>query len=188
MIGFLVGAAAVAGFIMIRRHHRFHRYAMAGCGDHGHGGWHGAAGPGRGWHGPGHWYGHGGGWRRGWGRRGMEYRLLAELDCSPAQEKLIREELRSLVELVRGMRDEREKSREDVARAIAGQALDRAALMEMFTRHDKRLVELRAAITASLERVHAALDEQQRQRLAELVSGGIGGRWVGGAGGGPYRV
>ena len=187
MIGFLVGAAAIAGFIMIRRHHRYHRHAMAGCGDSWHGGWHGAAGPGSRWHGPGHWHGHHG-WRGSWGRRGMEYRLLAELDCSPAQEKLVREELRGLVELMRGMRDEREKSREDLGRAIAGQQLDRAALMEMFTRHDKRLVELRASLTASLERVHAALDEKQRERLAELVRGGIGGRWGGGPGGGPYRV
>jgi uncharacterized membrane protein len=187
MIGFLVGAAAVAGFLIIRRHHR-HHYAMAGCGDSWHGGWHGAAGHGRDWPGPGHRHGHPQGWRRGWGRRGVEYWLLGELDCSPAQEKLIREELRSLVELVRGMRDERVETREDMARAIAGRELDRAALMEMFTRHDKRLVELRAAITASLERVHAALDERQRARLAELVRGGLGGRWVGGTGGGPYRV
>jgi hypothetical protein len=61
--------------------------------------------------------------------------------------------------------------------------------MEMFTRHDKRLVELRAALTATLERVHAALDERQRERLSELVRGGLAGRWARGAGGGgPYRV
>ena len=186
MLGFLVGAAAVAGFLMIRRHHRFHHQAMAACGDSWSGGWHGAAGHGRHWHGPGH--GHGPSWRRGWGRRGVEYRLLAELDCSPAQEKLVREELRGLVAIARGMRDEREQSREDLARAIAGHELDRAALVEMFTRHDRRLVELRAALTASLERVHAVLDERQRERLAELVRGGLGGRWVGGGGGGPYRV
>jgi hypothetical protein len=62
----------------------------------------------------------------------------------------------------------------------------------MFTRHDKRLVELRAAITASLERVHAALDDNQRERLAEMVREGLGGRWrgrhAGGGHGGPYRV
>jgi uncharacterized membrane protein len=191
MIGFVIGAAAIAGLVMMRRAHRRYHYAMAGCGDSWHGGWHGVAGPGRGWHGHGHWHGHG--WRGGgWVRRGMEYRLLAELDCSPAQEKLVREELRGLVELVRGMRDEREQSREDLARAIAGQQMDRAALMEMFTRHDKRLVELRAAITASLERVHAALDDKQRERLAEMVREGLGGRWrgrhAGGGHGGPYRV
>ena len=124
----------------------------------------------------------------GWGRRGVEYRLLAELDCSPAQEKLVREELRGLIELMRGMRDERESTREDLARAVSGQQLDRGALMEMFARHDKRLVELRAALTATLKRVHSALDERQRERLGELVRGGLGGRgrW-GGSAAGPYR-
>jgi hypothetical protein len=116
----------------------------------------------------------------------VAYRLLAELDCSPAQEKLVREELRGLIEL---MRDERVATRDDLARAVSGQQLDRAALMEMFTRHDQRLVELRAAVTATLERVRRALDERQRERLGELVRGGLGGRrgaW-GGVAAGPYR-
>jgi hypothetical protein len=114
----------------------------------------------------------------------MEYRLLAELDCTPAQERLVRDELRGLLDLVRGMRDERAATRDDLARALSGRELDRGALAAMFTRHDQRLVELRAAISASLERVHGALDERQRQRLADLVRDGMRGGW---RGGGPYR-
>lgn len=117
----------------------------------------------------------------------MEYRLLAELDCTPAQEKLVREELRGLIDLFRGLRDEREATREDLARAISGDQMDRAALMAMFARHDQRLVELRAAITASLERVHGTLDANQRERLAALVRGGLSARGGGAGPFGPYR-
>lgn len=165
MLGFVVGALAVAGFIHWRRHHR---YAMAGCG----GRWHGPARHGRHRHGPGRW-------------RGPEYWILAELDCSPAQEKLVREELRALIDQVRGLRDERKATREDLARAIAGDQLDRGALLQMFSRHDQRLVELRASITASLERVHASLDAEQREKLAAMVRGGLRGDH--GHGFGPYR-
>ncbi len=192
MFGILIGAAAVAGLVIAKHHrHRHHRHAMAGCGDPWHGGWHDGAETGRGWHGPGHSHGRhgrGGAWRF-WGRRAMEHRLLQELDCTPAQERLVREELRGLVDQLRSMRGERDATRDDLARAIAGPELDRAALMAMFTRHDQRLVELRAGLSAALERVHAALDDRQRARLIELVRGGPGGRGGrgGGAGEGPYR-
>lgn len=184
MIGILVGAAAVAGLIAWKHHRHHHHWAMAGCG----GRWHGEEGSGRSWYGPGHWGGHHHG-RGGWRRRAMEYRLLAELDCTPAQEKLVREELRGIIDHLRGLRDEREATRDDLARAIAGDQLDRAALMAMFSRHDQRLVELRAAITASLERVHGTLDAHQRERLAAMVRGGLGGPGHGHGGGpfGPYR-
>jgi uncharacterized membrane protein len=164
---------AVAGLFAWKRHRRWH--AMAGCGGRWHSGWHGRAHHGRHWHGPGRW-------------RGPEYWILAELDCTPAQERLVREELRGLVDQVRGLRDERQATRDDLARAIAGDQLDRAALMTMFSRHDQRLVELRANITASLERVHGSLDAGQRERLAALVRGSLGGHGSHGPGPfGPYR-
>jgi len=179
MIGILVGAAAVAGLIAFKRH-RHHHWAAAGCG----GSWHQDAWEGRGWHGPGHHHHRHG--RGGWRRRAMEYRLLVELDCTPAQEKLVREELGGLIDHFRGLRDEREATREDLARAISGDQMDRSALMTMFARHDQRLVELRAAITASLERVHGTLDANQRERLAALVRGGLSGRHGHGHGPGPF--
>jgi len=186
MIGILFGAAAVLG-VMAWKRHRYRHYAMAGCGP----GWQDHAGFGRGWHGPGRWghhghHGHHGGPGR-WARRAVEYRLLSELDCTPAQEKLVREELRALIDHLRGLREERAATREDLARAIAGDQLDRGVLMAMFARHDQRLVELRANITASLERVHGTLDAEQRERLAAFVRGGLGGGRPGPDGHGPYR-
>jgi hypothetical protein len=97
----------------------------------------------------------------------------------------VREELRALIDQVRGLRDERKATREDLARAIAGDQMDRGALLQMFARHDQRLVELRASITASLERVHASLDAEQREKLAAMVRGGLRGDR--GHGFGPYR-
>ena len=117
----------------------------------------------------------------------MEYWLLAELDCTPAQEKLVREELRGLIEQLKSLRGEREATREDLARAVAGEQLDRSALLAMFARHDQKLVELRASITASLERVHGTLDPNQRERLAAMVRGGMAGSGRGPGPFGPYR-
>lgn len=162
MIGIVVGAAAIAGLIAWKRHRHHHHHHCGARHHHHHRGWR---------------------WRRA---RGLEYRVLAELDCTPAQERLVREELRALIEHLRGLRAERAATRDDLARAVAGEQLDRGALMAMFARHDQRLVELRAAITASLERVHGTLDPGQRERLAAMVRGGMGGRH-GAAPSGPFR-
>lgn len=164
MIGFVVGAAALTGLFVWKRHRHHHCHGHA----HGHHGHH-------------HHRRH-----RGWRARWIEHRLMSELDCTPSQERLIREEVRALIEHMRGLKEERAATREDVARAVAGAQLDRGALLAMFARHDQRLVELRAAITASLERVHATLDGEQRERLAAMVRGGLGGPHAGPSSG-PFR-
>jgi hypothetical protein len=85
----------------------------------------------------------------------------------------------------RALRPEAKQTREDLARAISGAVLDRGAIDATFARHDKSIGELRGAFTGALERIHASLDDQQRERLAEMLD--RGGR-AGGPGGGPYRV
>lgn len=82
LLPLVIGAAALGFFALKRRHWRRHGHAHGfahGCHGHGHHGWRGRGGP---------------------------YYVMAALDTSPAQEKLIREELGRLRERGRVARDE----------------------------------------------------------------------------------
>ena len=142
-----------------------------------------AGGP-RGWH-PGWGRHHRGG---PWGRHGMSRRsgwiwaALARLDLSPAQEKVVRAELDLLKRRARGMREETSQTRADLARAVRGEEFEEGALASMFIRHDERLHDLRGDLAGALGRIHAVLDEDQRQRLADLLERAPARGW-----GGPYR-
>lgn len=173
MMGLALGAVAILGFAAVRRAH--HRRAWAWY----HHGWHGGYGCGPGWHrGPAF-----GAWA--FSQRPWLWHVLARLDLSPAQEKLIRQEVDQLAERLRTLRSELKAARGDVGRAVSGDVFDQGALDAMFLRHDQALGELRTAVTASLARVHEALDERQREALGEL----LGGAAFRGAGfGGPYRM
>lgn len=176
MIGLAIGAGALLGYAFIRHARWHHAHACGGMGMH-HG-WHGG-----GWHGHGPWGG-GGPWAMRRMGRWRLYAAMSALDLSPAQEKLVRTELGALKERARSLRPELRQTRDDVGRAVGGQTFDRGAIDGAFARHDQALGEMRGAITGALERIHAALDDQQRERLAEM----LGGARRGGPDAGPYRV
>jgi hypothetical protein len=71
-----------------------------------------------------------------------------------------------------------------MAAAIAGEEFDEESLAGMFVRQDDLMRELRGDLAGALGRIHAALDPEQRERLAELIAKGPGAMW---GGGGPYR-
>ncbi len=152
-----------------------HRRACAGAGPWGWGhhrhGRHAWGGP---WHGfgPGPQSERGGRW---------VYALLARLDLSPAQEKVVRAEIETLRQKARGMRDEASAARADMARSVRGDDFEEDALATMFIRHDDKLHTLRQDLGGALGRVHAVLDPAQRERLAEMIEKGSA-MW-----GGPYR-
>lgn len=162
--------AGILGGLLVariaRHHHRFHAGHCAG-------GWRGHRGP-RGRH---------RGFGRGRGPLGGLYHLLAELDASPAQEKAIRQE----VERVRGklgeLREEKGRTRADLARAVRGESYDEEALADLFVRHDDLLRGLREELAGALGRVHVVLDEDQRARLAGILERGRPRGF-----GGPYRT
>jgi len=176
MIGLAIGAGALLGYAFIRHARWRHAYA---CGGMHHGmGWHG------GWHHGGNPWG-GNPWAmRRFGRWRL-YAAMSALDLSPAQEKLVRTELNAIKERARALRPELRQTRDDVGRAMGGATFDRGAIDGAFARHDGALRELRGAIGGALERIHAALDDHQRERLAEMLGGA---RPSAGPGGGPYRV
>jgi uncharacterized membrane protein len=132
------------------------------------------------WGGP--WHGFGPGPQSERGGQWV-YALLARLDLSPAQEKVVRAEIESLRQKARGIRDEAAAARSDMARSVRGEDFEEDALASMFIRHDDQLHTLRQDLGGALGRVHAVLDPAQRERLAEMIERGpAAAMW-----GGPYR-
>ena len=60
---------------------------------------------------------------------------------------------------------------------MRGESFDATVMGELFGRHDEHLTEVRKAVMEALGRIHAVLDETQRERLAELLDRGAGGAW-----------
>jgi Heavy-metal resistance len=203
MIGcMLLGFAGV--FIATRMVHRAHHWhawhhgrGMGGCGAGG-GGWYGDdRGPG-GWGGHGHGYGFGGEepanddgpgwgdgprWMRGGFGRGFALRALAEqLDATPAQEKVIRDATDDFRETIGKLKGEGRKTRDDVAGSFRKSNFDEVFFGELFARHDRSIEEVRKAFVGMGARIHEALDERQRARLADLIEAGPHAwrRWGGG--------
>jgi hypothetical protein len=161
MFGFMIGIASLFGLIWVLR---------------GGGGGCGRGFSGRGW-------GRRRGWGRGFGRWGMLDGLFERLDVSSAQEKDIRAAIGELFDAGRDFRREVFDSRSDVARAFKADAFDATLMGEVFARHDDSLDKLRKAAVGSLAKIHAVLDDKQRERLASFFESGARGSW----GGGPYR-
>lgn len=164
MFGFLIGSACLVGLIaVLKKGHR-------GCGRGFHGEWHGRheRHGHRGWHGSG---------RRGWLRW-----LSTKLDATPGQEKEIAAAIDELIAKFRELRREGKASRDDVARILRNESFDETAMGELFSRHDDALRELQKAFAGALGRIHAALEPDQRAKLAEMIESGTRFGF-----GGPYR-
>jgi hypothetical protein len=178
MIGsFILGGLAVAAlmkFLHGRRgvcwHHRH--------GGWGHGGW-GHHGPGRGYA-PDHdeddeffMHGHG---PRSWRRRVPLFtRFMAHrLDATPGQERAIDEALRQFRSDLEPLAGEADKTRADLAAALRKPNFDEVLFGELFARHDEALEKARKAAVGLGARLHEALDERQRDRLASFIERGRG--------------
>jgi len=163
MIGFVIGTVCLIGLAKAVRH----RHHGRSCG----------------------YWGHDGGFPRGRrGRRGgfrawgFE-RALDALDVSPEQEEVIRRELRTLRERKSTLYDEVERTRADVVAALRKDTLDEDALADVYVRHDELLSALRSDVVGAFGRIHAVLDDDQREYLASWLERGRGRRHDG-----PYRT
>jgi hypothetical protein len=169
-----IGLGAL-GFFAWRRAHRrcfghAHGYGPGGCG---RGGW-------------GRHRGH-----RGWrshhdGRRWMIDRALEHLDASPAQERAIIAELQQLEERVHAAGRRVRDQRGPLADAVRGAELDVGALAGVDHELEQAGAEARTAAIEAVRRIHALLDDHQRERLAALL--GRGARERGPRDGGPFRT
>jgi uncharacterized membrane protein len=117
-------------------------------------------------------------------RRRM-WAAMAWMDLSPAQEKLVRTEFGALREKAHAVKSEMRDSRGDLARAVSGQTFDKSALDAAFARHDRAISELRGQLSGSIERIHASLDDTQREKLAQMLDRNTR---QAPPGAGPYRV
>lgn len=196
MFGFLIGTACLIGLIAtVRRgfHGGCGRYGYAGygggCGHHGFHGHHhhrrGCEGDQeeRGWGRDerGSW---GGGHRerrgfppfrggfRGWGPRAWMSMLSERLDLTPAQEKVLFQSFEEVRDTMRKQRGELSETRKDVARAFRAPSFDAVLLGDVFGRHDSKMDEVRKAVVGALARLHEALDERQREKLAQILEEG----------------
>jgi uncharacterized membrane protein len=190
MLGFIIGTACLIGLVkVLRRGACGGGYGYGGGGGCGGGGW-GRRGF-RGGHHEG--WGGGGGWSRwggGFGGPGMILRgILEHLDATQDQEKVIVAAFHEVRDEARKHREELHKSRADIAKAMRSPGFDEVLLGELFARHDQTLEAMRRTVTGALAKVHNALDEKQRVRLAELIEEGPrafrygpprGSRWGGG--------
>jgi hypothetical protein len=180
MLGFLIGTVCLVGLVKTLRWGR-----GGGCG-YGRGfgrrwGGHGPCGGGFGGRfgdedqfggGRGYDEGYGGG---GWGGPSMLLRMLfRELSTTPGQEKAIVAAYEEMREATKDARAEAKASRADLAKAMRGPAIDEVLFGEMFSRHDTAMEKLRRASIGAVSKVHDALDERQRARLADLIESGPG--------------
>jgi hypothetical protein len=163
-----------------------HRHGFCGVGHHGrwggHHGWHGGGGWGRSFDGttaggPDDEPGNGGGFFRApWsGGRGMPFylRFLSQrLDASPGQERAIADAVKQFRSDVEPLAGEAGKTRADLAAAMRKSSFDEVMLGELFARHDEVLEKGRRAVVGLGARLHDALDERQRERLATLIERG----------------
>ncbi len=188
MIGCVLATVGVIGLLRMA-HHRWH-----GCGGwhrhlrHRHGGWGHHWGHQRFGH-PGFDEGFGPGFGndndlsdgfgpgasdgpRGFGRRVVMRSVLDHLEATPAQERVIvaaAEEFRAEAAKFRG---ELRKSRGDIAGAFRKPTFDEVALGELYARHDTAIEGLRRAFVGLGAKVHDALEEKQRARLADVIESG----------------
>lgn len=98
--------------------------------------------------------------------------VLRRIGARPDQEDTIRaavDELRATLDPLRG---EGRRTRHELADALRKSAVDEVQLGEMFARHDNAIETARKAAVGALVKVHDALDDRQRHRLADLVASG----------------
>ena len=105
---------------------------------------------------------------------GQAVQPARRLETTPGQEKVILAAIDEVREAARKARGEARSTRKDVAGAMRAPAFDEVLFGEMFGRHDAELTELRKALVGALAKVHDALDEKQRAKLAELIESGPG--------------
>ena len=176
MCGFVIGTACLIGLLVTLARGR------AGCGG---GAWAGGGGGCGSWSGRGRWGGwHGDGDHHRSGERWFLRGLFERLDTSPGQEKVILEAVSEVRQAGAAARGEVNRTRADVAKAVRSASFDETLMGETFARHDSEMESMRKALVGAMAKIHAVLDEKQRERLAEIIESG---RPFFGGFGGPYR-
>jgi len=129
----------------------------------------------------------------GWRRSFMMRRLFARLDTDPRQEREIIDAVNEFFMTTRELRSEISSMRHDVADILRSESPDGtvedAQVDDLMDKQAGVVERMQEAFRASMERIHAVLDDVQRSQLADALergpSQGRCGR-SGGGGGGRY--
>jgi Spy/CpxP family protein refolding chaperone len=97
--------------------------------------------------------------------------LSSQLDATPEQYRIIRNEAEQFADKTRDLRREFRLSRDDIAAAMAGESFDEERMGESFARQDDRIRTVREQLVGALARIHDVLDPRQRERLGRLAHG-----------------
>jgi uncharacterized membrane protein len=185
----MIGCLIAGGLVLMAFSRLAHRRWCHGGGWHGPGGWHGR------WHRHHHWQRRGWGafdmdggvnldgpsWSPSWddggygvgGKRYVIRAVLRHVQATPAQERVIAGAFAEFAdELKRLGGDEGKRSRQEIADALRRPTFDGVVLGEQFARHDTLLEQGRKAFVGLFAKIHDALEEEQRARLADLVQRG----------------
>ncbi len=122
----------------------------------------------------------------GFGQSRWLRRAFAKLDTTPGQERVILEAADALRARVAASKDALRATAGDAAKAFRGERFDEGVMGESFARQDEALEATQKAVFEALQKVHDALDEQQRRDFADHIERFTGGR--GPWGRGPYRA
>ncbi len=99
-------------------------------------------------------------------------RVLRRIGARPEQERLVLAETDALAEELRAVRRDAAALRDDLALLFAAPAIDAASVSSALNARLAGLGRLGSRGAEALARIHAALDTEQRARLASLVREG----------------
>lgn len=117
-----------------------------------------------------------GGFGRGTAERWMLRWLSERLDATPGQEKVIAASLDVMSKAMRDARASLVDSRATIADAVRGEEFGHEKIGEAWVSHDHAFEKVRLELVTELQKLHEALDEEQRKILADLVAKGAFGR------------
>jgi hypothetical protein len=149
-----------------------------GHGEGGYGGW--SCGPGESRHGGGGRHGHGGGDDEAEGFGGGPFGVRRPLRFLAYKLELDEKQVAELARVLDELKTERAQAEVDRRRslsgfadAVGGPTFDAARAKESAALRVATAERLRDAVTAALGRLHALLDNDQRERLAYLIRTGV---------------
>ena len=99
------------------------------------------------------------------------------LDLREEQTEYVDQALRDARKSVDRFAADLRETRDDLAAAVTGELVDDARLAAVFESHDDAIRQVRKDVVEAVKKVHAALDPEQRTRLAKLFDPAAG-RWV----------
>ncbi|MFT7626010.1 MAG: ABC-type transporter Mla subunit MlaD [Myxococcota bacterium] len=108
-------------------------------------------------------------WRRGGGRAPMVQRVLDEIQATPEQRTEVFDAIEQLKAAGFTSRSQWHNIRQDVAEALRSEVAEPESIVESRRPAAEQLI---SAFNEAFERVHAALQPQQRLQLATIVASG----------------